>query len=435
MESDAAREEGVLRDILEELDRERTRRAELEAKIRRLERDLEKNKESSERVISKDSFLAMEAKVSGYKDIVEALTSSRPAIAAVANSTNQQNSLPLHVVRLLETIPWDSRAKEYIFGQEDIFEWQVYDKREKIWQSQLKYFPLFFKSLPRSNAKKNREHDDERNLLLFLAGGREQRTDASRGVLTDEYISMCLDSAPELPKDGGLWSWVSGWRVNRKAIHRLTSRVFDTDNEGWSYVALPQHFLLGTPDQVFSDVGEGRTVRRRCWSRQRILVDYPHICESTKQYLGILAENARLKVASSKISEQLVQTKVALTETEEQLVDAQEQLSKKTFPQMTSADQDLNSSSNTLSFESGDTARRHIQGIVQGGNDQVKEIGSKISSWVHARNKSHSPKPGNAGDDKLADQARRKLSISETTQESDEETPDDQKLAEKAGLG
>jgi hypothetical protein len=50
-----------------------------------------------------------------------------------------------------------------------------------------------------------------------------------------------------------------------------------------------------------------------------VLVDYLHASTATKHFLEVLCHNARLSAAAGKVFDQLVETKVALTEAEEKL--------------------------------------------------------------------------------------------------------------------
>jgi hypothetical protein len=392
------RDEGVLSDVLDELDRERLRRAELEAEIRNLQSDndtlrklqhrRDENGVSKTEVndISQRAFVAMETQVQGYQQLVDALTLGKPAIAAAAseedsllarkkptpinrfglaeqrdiNMPNRRKTLPLHVVRLLEVLPWDSKTQQHIFAVEEVFEWQTY--HENAWQSQLQYFPSFFKTLPiikaeSSNASDERLEDqvyevsrgiddkkDSRNFLQFLAGADLQRKQNKYRIFTDGRLSVIydLDAGYPLPSNnGGIWEWVGSWRVSSRASTGSITEaldnhdVVDSDQHGWSYVIEPRDFLIGLKDMVWDNPGTTSTAaklssnvdgtptrlfRRRRWSRQRVLVDYFCASESAKQYLKLLAENARLSLSCSKISEQLIETKLMLTEAEEKLV-------------------------------------------------------------------------------------------------------------------
>lgn len=401
------REEGVLKDVLDELDRERSRRAELEEQVRKLQEDasIQSNKRAQQaraqnseahQNISHRVFVSLETEVKGYQQIVDALTLGKPAIAAAAaaerseesvskgTSTRQRlgqtekrklnnanrKTLPLHVVRLLEVLPWDPRAEQHIFAVEEIFEWQVY--QDKAWQSQLRFFPTAFKTLPlvkaeassKAPADKNladqsydfivgsHEKKDHRSFLSFLAGGDMQSPAKSiqrnkNRILTNERVTALydLEAGYPLPSiDGGVWEWVGSWRVGSRASTGSTTdelynhKRVDSDQHGWSYVVEPQDFLLGLSDMIWDNPGivddatptrsnrskddaatPTRPYRRRRWMRERVLVDYLYASKFTQQYLKLLAENARLSVAAGKISDQLVETKLALTETEEKL--------------------------------------------------------------------------------------------------------------------
>jgi len=436
-------EEGVLKDVLEELDRERSKRAELQALVRQLGQEKEQlaqraaadRRPAASPSIPHRVFRSMEIQVEGYQEIIDALTLSKPAIAAAAamekeeatllarrggnrkNKTNTNSiqpsalqrptrkTLPLHVVRLLEVLPWDPRTKQHVFATEEIFEWQVY--REGAWQSHLKHFPTQFKTLhvvkasSKQTSTTNSDNNDgipdhqqsdtkkDRSFLFFLAGGEipssnnthtsaiaMSRRKAEHRILTDERVTVLFDTDAGYPlpqNDGGVWEWLGSWRVGKhepprdKKQHIASTteaeleaqKRADCDEQGWSYVVEPQDFLLGLPDMIWDNPGGGdeaalltaaatnatasnknnskgnstavvkRTFRRRRWIRQRILVDYLYASEGTRQYLELLKENARLSGAASKISDQLVETKAALTESEEKLMQARDALRQK----------------------------------------------------------------------------------------------------------
>jgi cell division protein FtsB len=423
MDETAVQDEGVLHDVLQELDKERTRRAELEAQIRDLQLGLadKKSVEEDHQVISRRAFVAMETQVAGYQDIVHAVTSHRPAIAAAAAASPDQFgssstiprrghkppvTLPLHVVRLLETIPWDIRAREHIFGREEVYEWQVYDDRDKQWQSQLKYFPVIFKSLPFTKPTPRKAGEDEinavdhhddpaniadhpqgHNLLLFLAGGGPDKSASGsrHGVLTDERVSRFLNitSGYPLPQDGGVWEWIGAWRLEKRSPS--SALPLNCDKDGWSYGNDTQDFLVKdrrSTNAISDTPGDNnyRKLRRRKWCRQRILVDYLHVSEQTRQYLKLLAENARLQTTSSKICNQLVETKVVLTETEDTLMQTKTDLQKEvnTLKQKITEQDDILKSLKGGSND--DTWDSQVNGVVK--NDQANELGSKLTQWV-----------------------------------------------------
>jgi hypothetical protein len=326
-------EEGVLRDILEELDRERTKRAELEAQIRVLtdsiknlqdddevkpakvvsvsytnaaslqrQHQLDASKEELEDTTDADAdaaasrhkLIALEAQVQGLHQLVDALTSGKPALSRESSwSANDGDgastaagiaasvaSLPLHTLRLLEIIPWE--AHEHIFGTEVLYEWQfMVDADRHTWQSQLKHFP-FATNLPvvapesvsvstatadGSNPLKTSRSSKDRSLLEFLAGASSAtstskgdppvRNKGLLGTFTDEHLSCTynLEAGYALPSEG-TWEWIGGWRVvvkkrtalssatapSKAAIDDRATTHLDCDAEGWSYASDPLHF-------------------------------------------------------------------------------------------------------------------------------------------------------------------------------------------------
>jgi hypothetical protein len=454
-------DEDVVRDILEELDRERSKRAELELKIRQLvdqnaaqaaaataesskqERTSKENgagASDSKNTPSSHDYLAMQTQVEGYQQLVDELTKGKPAIAAAAKNEKSESSgrnsgnsryndakkqtLPLHVVRLLEVIPWDPRAREHIFGIEEVYEWQVYDKRERKWQGNIRSFPAFFKALPITRPKPGgnstiQETTKDRSLLLFLAGGGEKgaaTAPSKHGVLSNAALTQVLniETGFPLPKDGATWQWIGGWRVDKRvkvgdpseADHSqahagvVTQDVsaaganmrhkVDCDDDGWSYAREAQHFILNPTELAWDHSGSStengslpeRRIRRRKWTRQRLLVDYPFASERTQNYLKLVAENARLSVTSSKISDQLVETKMILTETEEELMQIKEEKAQQA-QQIEGLKTDLDIK-DALLRELGFPVEGNGSHGDAGGplHEHVKDIGSKISQWV-----------------------------------------------------
>eukprot|EP00980_Cylindrotheca_fusiformis_P002107 scaffold473_cov132-Cylindrotheca_fusiformis.AAC.12 len=301
-------EAGVLHDVLVELDRERSKRAELESQVRKLEQNLhtERRKTSNTSSTSHKDFMALKTEVQGYLELLDALTKDRPAFST------KHSKLPIHVIRLLEIIPWDPRARPHLFGQEQVYEWQMY-RSDKHWQKELRYFPVFFKTLP----------------IVTPTPGRtvgEAPTSSSppkQCVLTNTDITQIvnIEKGYPLPQDGGDWQWIGGWRIEKTG---------DTDEKGWSYSNSPE--IMADSSAFYSELrlpepGTKNIIkRRRKWTRSRVMTDYPHASEMTKQYLKLVAETARLDVTVEKLSNQLVDTKMSLTTLEAEHLALQEQL-------------------------------------------------------------------------------------------------------------
>ena len=413
--------EGVLHDVLEQLDRERAKRAEVEAQMRKLSEKLKKQQAAAaltqqpeqQQSISRHSFVAMEAQVKGFRDIVDALTVGKPAIAAAAsqasnNKENNNHTLPLHVVRLLEVMPWDPRTQEHIFGHENLYEWQIYDEREAKWQNHMRYFPTLFKTLPivRPDGGGGQIQEDndgssnnkDRPLLVFLAGDKKAARPSKHGLLTNDKMTAAynIEDGYPLPQDGAVWEWIGGWRVDKHVKPATTStdslETLLCDENGWSYAFEPQDFLTDTPGAVSCCIGESldndeiptgpkRSVRRRKWTRRRVLVSYPLASERTLQYLKVIAENARLSITASKISEQLVQTKMALTETEDKLEKTKAALQKQEELLRAIGVDDI-----ALNGKNDGDGVNPLQDFLS-KNEQVKDIGSKITQWVKSARK------------------------------------------------
>lgn len=403
--------EELIRHAFEELDRERARRQELEAELKALQ---EKEKKESAAAPPKKSgksrrrssklsssatpkeegaavttaippkhFTALQQELEGYRQIVNAMTQEKPAIAAVLKASSARRSAiqtgrplpdqaptpPLHVVRLLEIMPWEPKAQEHAFASEEIFEWQVYNAKQRKWCNALNQFPSFFQALPtiKSN-NKVQEYQPldslhmpgrDRSMLMFLAGcenmGKNNGGEGSGAVpstvptedsvLTNAGLThlMNIASGFPLPYDGGTWQWVGGWRIEKRVVvfvGEARPQTLDCDENGWTYAQDASDFLKENPEKhcfespgmvedkltleksflsgnkVVRHVIPSRQVRRRKWTRRRVLVDYPHASEQSRHFLKLLAQNASLTFAANKISDQLVETKMKLTDTE-----------------------------------------------------------------------------------------------------------------------
>ena len=166
----------------------------------------------------------------------------------------------------------------------------------------------------------------------------------SKCILTNQALTKRYDlqKGYPLPENGGTWQWVGGWRVEKRIdssqvfpeVDETSSRV-DCDDQGWSYAMEVEHFLLDNYDNCWDDAGKTtingrhgvlRPIRRRKWTRQRSLVEYPHASECTKSFLRLMARLTGATMAAQKISEQLVETKVSLTETESVAIQCKDEL-------------------------------------------------------------------------------------------------------------
>jgi hypothetical protein len=338
--TDEVQEEGVLKDVLEELDKERSKRAELEAKIRELEA------QQRDRASSKDTKIrALHYEMEGYKDIVNALTASNPAVSKASTHC----TIPIHVIRLLEIMPWDERAREFIIQMDVLYEWQIYT--EKQWQGNVKYLPPILRNLPivkplsedHRNKNANTESssllqtqtDPSTTLVSFLAGQQSAASTPApmkSRTLTDTSLTKVYNMdhqgypLPTSPS-AGTWEWIAGWFLHPQSVtNKESSATLHQlqDEEGWvfgsSVETLVQEMTTNDPSSGrSSSLPSSQQLRCRRWNRQRILTAYPFMCERTKAYLSLYAENARLGVACRKISEQLGATKTKLTDTEETL--------------------------------------------------------------------------------------------------------------------
>jgi len=314
----------VLRDVLDELDRERSQRAELEAKVRTLlQGDDEKPAFKESAKISRKDFMALKTEKEGLLELLDALLSDTPAFQAA----NKTTSLPLHALRLLEIMPWDSRARQHAIGKEELYEWQFFQKQKKQsqWVQHIRQFPPHFRSLPVIQPKPGQETDLKRKGIFG-----DITYPPKHVVLTDAKLSYVvnIDKGYPLPDDGTSWEWVAGWRVDKHVETSEKERSMDCDDQGWSYAVKPSDFSVRELcwDNAADEKGNVvRPFRRRKWTRRRVLVSYPNASQPTLEYLRLLAENMRLGVSVTKLSDQLVETKTALTEKEAVLLETKEE--------------------------------------------------------------------------------------------------------------
>lgn len=364
-----SREETLLQDILNELDRERRRRAELEVQVRTLlEEKLAAEPGEDEMTISRKHYVALQTELSGYRKLIEVMTGERPALAHAVQTTMRQKilqkqhefaavvppkaspSLPLHVIRLLEIMPWDSRSNEYAFATEEMYEFQFYNQKQRKWTTES---PRLFKTLPTEEPKPgvNANGGNQKRKLLalpfFVGAAGMAVSPPSSCVLTNQAITKLYDlkKGYPLPENGGTWQWVGGWRVQKRinlshdfSDHESSRNInqprVDCDDEGWSYAVEATHFLLNPTETCWDHPGKVdnkpghvlRPVRRRKWTRQRALVDYPYASESTRHFLALMAQLKSATLAANKISEQLVETKVSLTEAEASVMHCKDEL-------------------------------------------------------------------------------------------------------------
>mmetsp|Transcript_6013 Transcript_6013/g.9528 ORF Transcript_6013/g.9528 Transcript_6013/m.9528 type:complete len:538 (+) Transcript_6013:237-1850(+) len=332
---------GVLSDVLEELDRERSKRISLESDIQEVKDD--KNNitqagklapETTEREMI--TLIATKKERDGFREIVDALTENNKAIsAATKNNKKKEKSLLAHVVRMLEVMPHDPRAIQCAIAKEEVYEWQVYKSGK--WQHLLRYFPPIIRKLPIVQPKLGSAIEDAESRQLF------PELPPKQCVLTNPSMTKIvkLDNGFSLPQDGGTWEWISGWLIDKhdteessqRSSRRSKRNKIDCDTEGWSYAEEPQHFITSPADLCWDEPLMAhnkvqRPYRRRRWTRQRALRAYPHASQKTMEYLRLLSENSRLSVTNTKLSDQLVETKTKLTEIEGALVSACEETAK-----------------------------------------------------------------------------------------------------------
>jgi len=318
---------GLLAAVIVELETERARRAQLEEEVELLRDELEDMRLSrAQQDISTQEFEAMQAERDGYQQLVEALTADNRAISAAIESS----TIPTHLIRMLEVIPWDEKLQKHALVEEEVYEWQTFKNGK--WGSTLRQFPETFRHLPVIKPTPGFVVREETVAKNGLFG---ELLTANNQILTNETVTRLirLENGYPLPSDGGVWEWVGTWKVEKRAVKTskpsLYKKTVDCDVEGWSYGEEPVHFREDPTQLCYADLGMdevsgavARPYRRRKWTRTRALVSYPYASERTSRYLKLQAENARLSVMSEKMNDQLVSTKALLTAKEEASHDA-----------------------------------------------------------------------------------------------------------------
>jgi hypothetical protein len=195
-------------------------------------------------------------------------------------------------------------------------------------------------------------------------------------VLTNIEATQILniDKGYPLPRDGGDWKWIGGWRIEKTG-------GLDTDEKGWSY---SNDFDIMARSSYYSELrvpkkgSKNMVKRRRKWTRSRVMIDYPYASPMTKQYLKLVAEKAGLDVSVEKLSGQLVETKMNLTTLEADHLSLQERASR----QILKLEKELEEKNKIVEFV--DEAGLMVASSNSNSNkkDQVKELRSVVTQWV-----------------------------------------------------
>ena len=161
----------VLYAVLEELDRERSKRAALETELRKL-RAIEEEEERLQKQLSpyEIQYQSYESERNTCKELVDAITSNLSSpYAAILKRTNKAKnnnekkrddmeeekssspsntavieSLPIHVIRMLEVMPYDPRAIKSTKAKEEVRKREEKEKKQRQIYILLMLFPLFF---------------------------------------------------------------------------------------------------------------------------------------------------------------------------------------------------------------------------------------------------------------------------------------------------
>lgn len=111
----------ILSAVLNELESERSQRMHLEEQVHTLRTEQAKilNVLASQQTMTTTrNMVSLQTERDGYRELIDALTAENKAIAAAR--TASRTTLPLHVVRLLEIMPWDMRANNHATATEEV---------------------------------------------------------------------------------------------------------------------------------------------------------------------------------------------------------------------------------------------------------------------------------------------------------------------------
>ena len=375
---------------LAELDRERTKRAEAETRCATLSFDA--------RRLRSDTIILRRQR-DAFVDMVESLTAdSCDAVLYASSRSEEESTLSLHDIRLLEIMPWDERVRDVAEVLEEVYEWQVYDSTEGRWTNRTEMFPDDFRSLPVHKPC-------PAGTTTAAAANSSDNTSPQQNfqgfVLTDRNCTRILDleGGYPLPSAGSTWRWIGGWRVELQ--HPCGTPC---DEGGWTYCNLPQLLVSNAPGAVFGSpsppslTDAGHTTRssivdgynsnlsantphpsppklqfrRRRWTRLRVLLSYPSISARTEACLDLLAENAILDLKAAKMEDYA-----------HRMVDVargKDEMNRRLRRRLRSTEAALRA----LEQEKGDAG---IDDAVVGSNDSMKKIAD------HAPSMSSSPSP------------------------------------------
>ncbi len=166
-------------------------------------------------------------------------------------------------------------------------------------------------------------------------------------LLTNASCTHILELSRGYPLPSrGVWEWCGNWHVEGSSNGtNFSSTSFDKDDgvssnpefsnfdnisksvdtdDGWTYSNDLAELMCSDTIRYMSPEAKKklkvykRMYRKRVWQRQRVLIDYPGISQATKQMLQMNAHNAKLSIATSKLTAQVQNMQNTLTQKEEE---------------------------------------------------------------------------------------------------------------------
>ena len=371
----------------------------------------------------------------GYLTLIDALTisSSTGTDAISLSSKRAPGTLPLHIVRFLEVMPWDERCQDYISTLESVCQWQAFDTRIGCWSDKRMMGVSTFKQLPLLKLGMDDTGNSYNNGIIsnafeLFAGNSSSGNGNGSGsgtVVTNQACSHILDLTNGFPlPHQGTWEWVGNWCLGGVNAP-VRQGVVGMEEEGWTY-ADSLHALLpndGNNSSSGSNSGNGNSAsassngtqdravstsrfRKRTWQRRRVLISYPACSQRSKQMLSMNAHNAKLTLALSKLHNQVHDMQNSLIQKDEEC----EQIKAKLNNKIVETERDLENKQRMVHKLKSDKREREkqiaivkIANLRNNGSDSVsssptklnentKENGSELNSVKPKSNNSQKPK-------------------------------------------
>lgn len=216
-----------------------------------------------------------------------------------------------------------------------VYEWQVHVSPYG-YSSKMIHFPVNF-IIPSLLQNKIRIWPSDGIAPSNYCDPYEENTSFNHVLSTNAFITnreatSFIDVNRDMPFPSyGTWEWIGGWKLD------LESDIA-SDNNGWAYSTDKMSMLANkchdfpTTTAAITKSNNGHInnnatttktmrykFRRRRWIKQCVLVSYPSIGGTAKNFLRIKAKNASLRLSFDKSIRQLIDAKERLNDYEQKL--------------------------------------------------------------------------------------------------------------------